>query len=57
MLQMSFVWGVLMSALKLAGLVACSWWLIWLPFPIVVVIGICLLIAASIALTGSVKFR
>lgn len=55
-IQLALYWGLLLTLLKITNIVACSWYLIWLPLPISFVISICVLMYIQMLFTGSVKF-
>lgn len=56
LLNLTFLWGVIMTILKLTSVVSCSWWIIWLPLPIGLVLGVLVMMYLSMLFSGSVKF-
>lgn len=56
MLNIAFWWGILMTIGKLTNIVQCSWWLVWLPFPITILVGVVMLMYVNMMFSGSIKF-
>lgn len=56
LINLTFWWAVVMSALKGLGWIQCSWWLVLGPLPIAAVITIVALMYISLLWGGSIKF-